>query len=95
VASDRDTAAYLAIALRAAGAPPDMITQAQQGYYHDYLSPLALPISQLVADATRYGLTEIAERAKRGDFDATKAEADAWAASPDGQAAFRDLIEGR
>ena len=54
--TDRNTAEYLAAALRAAGATPDMITQASEGYYHDYLSPLAFPISQLVADATRYGL---------------------------------------
>lgn len=92
---DRNTTAYLAAALQAAGAPPDMVTQARQGYYDDFRSPLAFPISQLVADAAKYGLTDIAERAKRGEFDATKAEADAWATSPDGQAAFRDLLEGR
>ena len=92
---DRDTAAYLAAALRSAGAPDEMIRRASDGYYHDYLSPLAMPISALVNDATRHGLADITERAKRGDFDATRAEADAWAASPEGQETFRDLIEGR
>jgi hypothetical protein len=29
-----------------------------------------------------------------GEFDATKAESDAWARSPDGQAAFAGLLKG-
>lgn len=91
----RDTAAYLADNLAAAGAPQGLVTQARSGYYHDYRSPLAFPIMQLVHDLQAVGLYELAERAKRGDFDATREEADAWAASEDGQATFRDLLGGR
>jgi hypothetical protein len=91
----RDTAAYLAAALTEAGAPQDMITQAHAGYYHDFRSPLALPISQLVHDLQAVGLTHLADRAKQGDFDATKQEADDWARSEDGQETFRDLLGGR
>jgi hypothetical protein len=91
----RDTAEYLAAALRSAGAPDDMIDKARDGYYDDYRSPLATPITQLVGDAVSFGLAEIAERARRGDFDATREEADAWARSPDGQETFRQLTEGR
>lgn len=72
-----------------------MVAKAREGYYHDYLSPLATPITQLVIDLQDVGLSDLAERAKRGDFDATSEEADAWARSPDGQAAFRELTEGR
>jgi hypothetical protein len=31
------------------------------------------------------------DRVKDGDFDASKEESDAWAASPDGQETFRQL----
>lgn len=82
----------LAAALAEAGAPAAMIAKAAAGYYDDYKSPLAFPIMQLRADALALGLGDIAERAADGDFDGTKAEADAWAASPDGQAAFSDLL---
>jgi hypothetical protein len=91
----RDTAEYLAAALRTAGAPQDIVTRAVGGYYHDYRSPLAFPIIQLVQDLQAVGLTELAGRAKRGEFDATKEEVDAWAASEDGQETFRDLLGGR
>lgn len=70
---------------------------ARQGYYHDYLSPLDAPTMQLVEDLTKIGTPEamaIRERVKDGDFDASKEEADAWAASQDGQEAFARLQEG-
>ena len=41
------------------------------------------------ANAARY--EAFAKRAETGEFDATKEEADAWAASPAGQAAFASL----
>lgn len=88
------TAAKLTAALIAAGAPDDMVSAARMGYYDDYRSPLTAPITQLVADANRYGLDTIAERAREGDFDGTTEEADAWAKSPEGQEAFRDLLGG-
>jgi hypothetical protein len=69
-----------------------MIAAAREGYYDDYKSPLAFPLSQLVADCREHGLTAIADAAMNGDYDATKEESDAWARSPDGQAAFRELL---
>jgi len=68
----------LASALKSAGAPEYMIKKAAQGHYSDYESPLAMPIAQLIADCAKLGLTLIAEQAKEGRFDATKAESDAW-----------------
>lgn len=88
------TAERLAVALEQADAPAAMVARAKAGYYDDYRSPLALPITQLVNDARDAGLPGIVWRAMNGDFDATKAESDAWAKSEDGQAAFRDLLKG-
>lgn len=85
------------------GVPQDMLTRAVDGYYHDYLSPLATPEIQLVADLrelasrpatprnSRPLLRGMAERVIAGEFDATKEESDEWAASPDGQETFRQL----
>lgn len=88
------TTQILAKALREAGAPPAMIRNAENGYYDDYKSDLALPINQLVVDAKKLNLNSIAERAMSGDFDAQDWEAEAWAASEDGQSTFRELAAG-
>lgn len=89
------TTEKLALALEAEGAPTDMIVKAREGYYHDFLSPLAFPETQLLADARLHGLGSIADGVIRGEWDATKEESDDWAKSPEGQETFRDLIEGR
>ena len=88
----RPTTERLAEALEAAGAPPRLIALARAGYYDDFKSPLPLPQVQLIIDAGKHGLTDIVESAQNREWDATKAEVDAWAASPDGQAAFRELL---
>lgn len=101
------TTAKLARALaEIPGMPKWMITKAVDGFYHDYLSPLAMPELQLVADLrsmarhpstkkdARPLLKDLAQRVIDGEFDATKAESDEWAASPEGQATFRELMGG-
>lgn len=99
----------LAEALRGVGLN-DMAEKAATGWYHDYLSPLDLPDLQLEADlraardacpdaarATR--IEYVRQRHLSGAFDANREEADAWANSPDGRAAFdmlaRDARKGR
>lgn len=75
---------------------PEMAAKAATGYYHDYLSPLAMPCLQLAADLKRAGTpAALALRARHlnGEFDATKEESDDWAASPDGQEAFSRLVQ--
>lgn len=89
------TTEKLALALEAEGAPPEMIVSARDGYYHDFLSPLAMPETQLLADARAHGLARIAQGVLDGEWDATKEESDAWAKSPDGQATMRDLLGGK
>jgi hypothetical protein len=71
-----------------------MVLQALDGYYDDFKSPLAMPETQLLIDAREHGLTRIVEGVMNGEWDATKEESEAWAASPDGQAAFRELLGG-
>lgn len=71
-------------------ADPDlasMIIRAREGYYHDFLSPLAHPASELIRDLTALGHNELAARARKGEFDATAAETEAWRRSPEGRAA--------
>jgi hypothetical protein len=105
------TTAKLARALRelpTLAVPPAMIRRAEAGYYHDYLSPLALPEMALVNELgalarhpSRAGtpaalaLMELRQRVIDGEFDASRAESDAWAASPEGQATFAELINPR
>jgi hypothetical protein len=80
-----------------------MAKRAERGYYHEFLSPLDLAEVALVNDpghmANRrpHQRTEILAFRKRvmnGEFDATKEEGDAWAASREGQDAMRRLAEG-
>ncbi len=75
----------------------DMSLKARSGYYHDYLSPLATPCLQLSEDLRQAGTDAalaLRERHHQGEFDATKEESDAWADSPEGQAAFASLLKG-
>lgn len=73
---------------------PEMAAKAAEGYYHDFLSPLACPELQLDSDLVSVGTAAaLALRARHhaGEFDATRQESDEWANSPEGQAAFRSL----
>jgi hypothetical protein len=88
------------------GVPPDMITRARDGYYHDYLSPLATPEVQLVADLrelaarpatarnSRPLLRALAQAVTDGQYDAGKEESDEWARSPEGQETMAALTGG-
>lgn len=71
-----------------------MAVKAREGYYHDYLSPLAAPCLQLEIDlrnAATPAALALRARHLKGEFDATKEESDEWAASPDGQEVFSHL----
>jgi hypothetical protein len=73
---------------------PAMADKAAAGYYDDFLSPLDMPIMQLVRDLTTAGTPAaraLAQRVMNGEFDATKEEAETWANSAEGQATFRKL----
>jgi hypothetical protein len=103
---EEHTTTKLGRALREADAPAAMIARAERGYYHDYLSPLALPELGLVTELrrvagepgrrslSRAALLAVAEAVIDGQFDASKAESDAWARSPEGRETFRLLTGG-
>lgn len=54
----------------------DMALQAANGWYDDFLSPLATPIRQLHSDLLAAGFPELAARVVAGEFDSTKEEAE-------------------
>lgn len=72
----------------------EMADKAATGYYHDYLSPLAMPCMQLAQDLQKHhtrAARELLKRHLNGEFDATKEESDEWAETADGQAAREAL----
>jgi hypothetical protein len=103
---DEHTTVKLAKALRGIPAvPPDMIKRAIDGYYHDFLSPLDFPETQLIADlraiaanralprSQRQALEKMAQQVIDGEFDASAEESRAWAESAEGQETFRQLAD--
>lgn len=85
------TTERLALALIAAKAPQEMISRAREGWYDDYKSPAANNIMELVQDARKHKLDDIAKRAMDGEFDAQSWEAAEWRESPEGQATFAEF----
>lgn len=86
---DLKDAGLMTIALRAA-----------QEYYHDMFSALTDPMGTLYEDVRRTAMNGEGDREKaavilnnimEGKYDATNAESDEWAASAEGQAAFKSL----
>lgn len=85
-------------ALREVNASQTLIARAQSHEFHDYLSPHAMPQHALLTalQGERPDVREkITPRILAGDFDGTLAESEAWARSPEGQAAFAMLLPGR
>ena len=98
------TSQILADALREAGFE-QLAKRAELDEFHDYLSPHDLPemmldleliaiIKGTLSPLARARAQEIRDRHHRGEFDADLKESDEWAASEDGQDAFRRLING-
>lgn len=76
----------------------EMADRAAQGYYHDFLSPLDFPEITLASDLAKVGTPEaLALRLRHidGEFDASFEESEEWAASPEGQAVFKELMNKR
>jgi hypothetical protein len=72
----------------------DMAVKAAEGYYDDFLSPLAAPAIVLAHELSVIGTPDalaLRARVTEGEFDATAEEADAWAKSSEGRRAFRQL----
>lgn len=90
----KPTTEKLAEAMEARNNPrlAKMIIKARAGFYDDYKSHLPTPIMQLVLDLIEAGETELAELAKRGQFDGTPEEAAEWAKSPEGRSMFNEVF---
>jgi hypothetical protein len=101
------TARALGDALRGIpGVPAAMVERAARGFYHDYLSPLALPEMALVGALRRLALDPsvpvrsrdrlraLAAEVIRGNWDASRAESDAWMSSAEGRAAMAAMPPG-
>lgn len=73
----------------------ELIRAAKRNRFHDFLSQSATPIYDLVGRLQRLGYDDLAQKAMNGEYDATKEEADAWAASPEGQRTFAELTKGK
>lgn len=85
------TTERLARALEGAKAPPQMIERARAGYYDDFKSDSAAPILRLVTDCLSNKLSDVALRAKNGEFDAQDWEGDEWAQSAEGHTTFAEF----
>lgn len=79
----------------------DLAKRAAGGEWNDYFGTHAMPQHHLVATLrSRFDdfpskiadIEAVVGRVVQGDFDATKTEADEWAASPEGQATFAELL---
>lgn len=68
----------LARELQIAKAPGWMVANAIQGYYDDFESNIAAPITQLITDCRANGLDEFSYRVMNGEFDSTKEESESW-----------------
>ena len=76
----------------------EMAARAEHGRYDDFLSSSATPLTDLVNELRNWGTAKSLAFAKRvieGEFDATNEEAEAWAASPDGQETIAKVIGGK
>jgi hypothetical protein len=88
-------------ALRAADLP-DLAERAKAGEWNDFFGRHDAPQHHLIAQLEKRiprrqdpeTIQGVIQQVIDGEFDGTKAEADEWAASEEGQAIFRELMGG-
>ncbi len=68
-----------------------LAARAETGEFDDYADTYVCPITALHLILLKMGFTKFAARVANGEFDATKEESDAWARSPQGQEAAKQL----
>lgn len=88
-AAERQAAAIREVATEARH--HKLAERAASGEFTDYADTHACPITELHRLCLQYGLHALAERVADGEFDATKDEADEWAASASGQEIAKEL----
>lgn len=85
------TAENLAKILDAEGLPA-LAARARANEFHDYRSPHTFPEHVLAAELRDAGREDLRQRVIAGEFDASREESQAWAASPEGQDTMRELL---
>lgn len=73
-----------------------MAIKAANGYYHDFLSPLATPCIQLAADLAAVGTPAamaLRDRHLNGEFDASREEGEEWFQSRGKHALMSDILD--
>ena len=55
-----------------------MEAKARSGYYDDFESPIAAPITRLIFDLRAAGKYNLATRAMNGEWDGTREEGERW-----------------
>lgn len=96
--TDMKTKERLADAMREAGLPAEFVARAQAGEFDDFESTQPLPFIHLVQVLGVLGTPAalaVIERARNGEFDATDEEAAEWAASAEGQYAYKSVLRTR
>lgn len=74
----------------------DMAIRAGQGYYHDFMSPLATPCMQLAADLAEVGTPAalaLRERHINGEFDASSEEGEEWFQNHGKHSLMSDILD--
>jgi hypothetical protein len=65
-----------------------LVEKARAGFYDEFKSPLPYPQMTLISELSKLGQFGMIKRVADGEFEATMEEAQAWADSPEGQAAL-------
>jgi hypothetical protein len=70
------------------------IRRAKRNEFNYFLSDSATPCIDLVMTLEKLGFRALANRARNGEFDATREESKAWAESDEGRLTFAELTGG-
>lgn len=89
--ADRSTAERLADDLQAEGLDA-LATAARTGHYDEWRSSIPFPLMTLYSDLMAAGRQDLAAKVAEGEWDSTREEADAWAASHEGRETFDALV---
>lgn len=75
----------------------ELIRAAMRNRFHDFKSESATPCIDLVRRLTRLGpdYADMAQKAKEGAYDATKAESEAWEKTDEARQLFAELANAR
>lgn len=71
----------------------ELVRWTRRYHFHDYKSQHSGPKIVLVAKLTAAGFLDLADKARQGEYDQGKADADEWATSPEGRGVFKQFAK--